>query len=135
MDGDSESPALVSEPCCPKSVRRKPSFVARWKERAQRLREEAHVFYFAFKDPRMPWYGRVVALCSVGYVFSPVQLIPNFIPVIGFADDFVVLILGLKVLRRITPPELVAECRIKAEAARVQGEKNPVPQPEPRQPD
>src|SRR5271169_6810561 len=88
-----------------------------WKERAQRLQKEAHVFYFAFKHPRVPWYARVVAACSAGYLFSPIQLIPSFIPVIGFLDDFMVLFLGAKVVQKLTPPAALRECRELADAA------------------
>lgn len=75
---------------------------------------ESHVLYLVFKNPRTRWYARLVAACSVGYVFSPIQLIPNFIPVLGFADDLLVLFLGAKLLRKITPPDLMAECRLLA---------------------
>ncbi len=121
MNGDSHSPALVSGSCSSNRARRKSTFVTSSKQRAQRLYREAHVFYFALKHPRMPWYARLVAACSVGYVFSPVQLIPNFIPVIGFSDDLLVLFLGVKLLHRITPPEVLTECRELAEAAERQG--------------
>lgn len=86
------------------------------REQGRRIRQEAHVFYFAFKDPRMPWYGRLVAACTVGYLLSPIQLIPSFIPGIGFMDDFLVLALGLKLLRKITPPDVLTECRKLAES-------------------
>ena len=82
-----------------------------WKQRARRIQMEAQVLYFVFKNPRTRWYARLVAACSVGYFFSPIQLIPNFIPVIGFADDLLVLLLGARLLRKITPPDLLAECR------------------------
>jgi len=88
-----------------------------WKQQAQRLHKEAHVFYFAFKHPRLPWYARLLAVCTAGYLFSPVQLIPSFIPVIGFLDDFLVLFLGAKLLRRITPPDVLSECRHLADVA------------------
>jgi uncharacterized membrane protein YkvA (DUF1232 family) len=58
-----------------------------------------------------------VAACTAGYLFSPVQLIPSFIPVIGFADDFLVLFLGIKTLHRIIPPDVLMECRELAKAA------------------
>src|SRR5271170_7808600 len=90
-----------------------------WKEQAQKLQKEAHVFYFAFKHPRVPWYARVVAACSAGYLFSPVQLIPSFIPVIGFLDDFLVLFLGARLFKRIIPPDVLAECRRLAESAEI----------------
>ena len=88
-----------------------------WRQQAQRAHREAQVFYFAFKHPRVPWYAKLVAACSAGYLFSPIQLIPNFIPVIGFLDDFLVLFLGAKVIRRIIPPEVLTECREMAAAA------------------
>jgi len=88
-----------------------------WKQRAQRLQKEVHVFYFAFKHPRVRWYAKLVAACSAGYLFSPIQLIPNSIPVIGFSDDFLVLFVAAKVLQRIIPPEVLIECRELADAA------------------
>jgi len=88
-----------------------------WKEQAQRLQKEAFVLYFVFKNPRTPWYVRGVALCSAAYPFSPVQLIPSFIPVIGFLDDFLIVFAGAKLVRRFTPPELLRECREQAAAA------------------
>jgi uncharacterized membrane protein YkvA (DUF1232 family) len=92
-----------------------------WKQRARQLRSELHVFYYVSKHPRAPWYARAVAACSIGYFFSPIQLIPNFIPVIGFIDDLVVLFLGAKLIQRITPPNLLAECREGAEFADISG--------------
>ena len=96
---------------------REPKFVMRWRQQAQRLRKEAHIFYFVFKDPRTRWYTRCVAACTAGYLFSPVQIIPSFIPLIGFLDDFLVLFLGAKAVRRLTPPEVLGECRALADAA------------------
>jgi uncharacterized membrane protein YkvA (DUF1232 family) len=88
-----------------------------WKHQARRVHREAQVFYFALKHPRVPWYGKLVAACTAGYLFSPVQLIPSFIPVIGFLDDFLVLFLGIKMLHRIIPPDVLMECRNLAKAA------------------
>ena len=88
-----------------------------WKQQAQRVHTEAQTFYFAFKHPRVPWYAKVVAVCTAGYLFSPIQLIPSFIPVIGFLDDFLVLFLGVKLLQRIIPPDILAECRQQANDA------------------
>jgi uncharacterized membrane protein YkvA (DUF1232 family) len=86
-------------------------------EHAQRLRKEAHAYYFAFRHPRAPWYARLVAAGIAAYLFSPVQLIPSFIPVIGLLDDVLVLLLGVKLLNRIIPADVLAECRQLAEAA------------------
>jgi uncharacterized membrane protein YkvA (DUF1232 family) len=86
-----------------------------WEQQAQRIHTEAQMFYFAFKHPRVHWYAKLVAACTAGYLFSPIQLIPTFIPVIGLLDDFLVLFLGVKLLQRIIPPEILAECRELAE--------------------
>jgi uncharacterized membrane protein YkvA (DUF1232 family) len=101
----------------PNMVRSKPSWAAGWRRRAQELQKEAHVFYFVFKHPRTRWYARLIAACAAGYVFSPVQLIPNFIPVIGCLDDVVVLLVGAKVLQKLTPADVLAQCRELADAA------------------
>ena len=97
---------------------RSPSWIMSWKRQAERVHTEAYVFYFVFKHPRTRWYARLLAACTASYLFSPIQLIPSFIPVIGFLDDFLVLFLGAKLLQRITPPDLLAECRAKAIASK-----------------
>ena len=91
-----------------------------WRKWAQSLHGEAQVLCFALRHPRVRWYARLVAAGTAAYVFSPIQLIPSFIPVIGFLDDFLVVFLCLKLLKRIIPPDVLAECRNLAEAAAVQ---------------
>jgi uncharacterized membrane protein YkvA (DUF1232 family) len=98
-------------------VRPQPPVAIGWKQQAQRLHKEAHVFYFIFKHPRTRWYTKCVAACTAGYLLSPVQLIPSFIPLIGFLDDFLILFLGAKVIRQLTPPDVLAECHELADAA------------------
>jgi len=94
-------------------------FMASWRQRTQRLQKEAHVFYFLFKHPGTPWYAKSVAALAAGYVLSPIQLIPNFIPVIGSVDDLVVLFVGIKLLQKITPVEVLSQCRQRADAAEI----------------
>ncbi len=98
---------IPSEPASEKS----------WRKQAQRIHQEAQVYYFAFKHPRVPWYAKLIAACSAGYIFSPVQLIPSYIPFIGFLDDFFVLFVGAKLLRKFIPADVLAECRQLADAA------------------
>lgn len=98
-------------------ARRDPVWLANWLRQTQQLRQEAYVFYFVFRDPQTHWYVRLVAACCAAYVFSPVQLIPNFIPLIGCLDDVLVLLLGAKMVQRMTPPDVLQECRALAEAA------------------
>ena len=88
-----------------------------WKQQAQRIHTEAQTFYFAFKHPRVHWCAKLVAAGTAGYLFSPIQLIPSFIPVIGFLDDFLVLFLGIKLLQRIIPPDTLTKCREQANVA------------------
>ena len=93
-----------------------PKFASTWWKQADRLRKEAHVFYFVFKHPRTRWYVKCVAAFPVAYVLSPIQLIPSFIPIIGFLDDFAVLLVGSKLIRVLSPEDLIAECRELADA-------------------
>jgi len=67
---------------------------------------------------------KCVTACSIAYLFSPVQLIPSFIPVVGFLDDFLVLFAAAKLVRRFTPPDLLRECRELAEGAKIGGEEH-----------
>lgn len=88
-----------------------------WKQRAEQLQKQGHVLYFVFKHRRTRWYSKLIAACSAAYVLSPVQLIPNFIPVIGWLDDVLVLFLGAKILQKITPADVLDDCRALAEAS------------------
>ena len=90
-----------------------------WRKQAQRIHREAQMFYFAFKHPRVHWYAKLVAVGTAGYLFSPVQLIPSFIPVIGLLDDFLVLFLGVKLLQRIIPEDVLDECLEQAKVAEI----------------
>lgn len=95
----------------------KPPSAVSWGQRAQRLQKDAHVFYLVFKHPHTRWYARLVAAFTAGYLLSPIQLIPNFIPVIGCLDDMLVLFVGVKLLQRLTPADVLTECRELADAA------------------
>jgi uncharacterized membrane protein YkvA (DUF1232 family) len=103
--------------------RAEPATLMRWREDAHRLKKEAHALYFVFKHPNTHWSVRLVAGCTAAYVFSPVQIIPNYIPVIGVMDDVLVVFLGVKLLRRIAPDQVLAECRSLADAAEILGRK------------
>ncbi len=98
-------------------VGRLTAVLASWSQKAQKLQKEAHVFYFAFKHPGTPWYARLIAACAAGYLLSPIQIIPSFIPVIGFMDDLVVLVVGFKLIQKVIAPSVLKECREQAEAA------------------
>ena len=101
---------------------RDPGLVENWRQQAERLLTDAHTLYFVSKHSRTRWHMKCVTACSIAYLFSPVQLIPSFIPVVGFLDDFLVLFAAAKLVRRFTPPDLLQECRKLAEASKIGGE-------------
>ncbi len=86
-------------------------------ERGQSFQREVCIVCMILKDPRTPWYVRVIAACTVGYLFSPVQLIPSFIPVIGLLDDFAVLWAGFRLIRRLAPGFVTRDCMERAARA------------------
>ncbi len=94
--------------------------IDRWKGRASQLKTESYAMYFACKDPRAPWYAKLVALLVAGYAFSPIDPIPDFIPLVGFLDELVVLPLAIALALRLMPPSVLAEARRRARAAESQ---------------
>jgi len=95
--------------------------IERWKQRARQLKLETYAIYLAYKDPRTPWYARIFAACVVGYAFSPIDLIPDPIPVLGYLDDLVLVPLGVALALRMIPQTVLAECRERAQVAMGQG--------------
>jgi uncharacterized membrane protein YkvA (DUF1232 family) len=92
-----------------------------WKQRARQLKKETYAIYIACKDPRVPWYARLFAGFVVAYAFSPIDLIPDVIPILGYLDDLVLVPLGIILVIKMIPPAVLAECRDKAEAAMSEG--------------
>jgi len=92
-----------------------------WKRRAGRLRVETYAIYLAYRDPRVPWYARLFAAGVVAYAFSPIDLIPDFIPVLGYLDDLVLVPVGVALALRMIPEDVMQECRERAEAAMGEG--------------
>jgi uncharacterized membrane protein YkvA (DUF1232 family) len=86
-----------------------------WKERMQALKKETFALYLASRHPAVPWYAKALALLVVGYALSPIDLIPDFIPVFGYLDDLVLIPLGIMLVIRMIPGEVLAECRLQAE--------------------
>jgi uncharacterized membrane protein YkvA (DUF1232 family) len=86
-----------------------------WRQRARRLKRETYALYLAARDPRVPWYTKALALAIVGYALSPLDLIPDFIPIIGYLDDLLLVPLGIALVLRLTPSGVLAECRAQAQ--------------------
>ncbi len=84
---------------------------------ARIVRRDVHAIYLAARDPRVPWYAKALAACVAGYALSPIDLIPDFIPVLGYLDDLVIVPLGILAVVRLIPPDILAQHRAAALAA------------------
>jgi uncharacterized membrane protein YkvA (DUF1232 family) len=91
------------------------------KGRARRLKREVHVVALALRDPRVPWYARAVAAVVVAYAFSPIDLIPDFVPVLGYLDDLVLVPAGIALTLRLIPAAVLEEHRERADRAMAAG--------------
>ena len=87
------------------------------KARARALKNEAFAIYRAAKDPRTPWYAKALIFFVVAHTFSPIDLIPDFIPVLGLLDELILIPLGIALALRLVPAEAMAEARARADAA------------------
>jgi uncharacterized membrane protein YkvA (DUF1232 family) len=92
------------------------SLIARWKRQAKLLEVKIYTIYLAYKDPRVPWYAKAFTACIVAYAFSPIDLIPDFIPILGYLDDIVLIPLGIALALKMIPKEVIKECEEKAQA-------------------
>jgi len=92
------------------------------KDWARTIKRDVHAIYLAARDPRTPWHAKALALCIAGYALSPIDLIPDFVPVLGYLDDMIILPLGILAVIKMIPPEVMAEHR----AAAADAEERPV---------
>jgi uncharacterized membrane protein YkvA (DUF1232 family) len=84
-------------------------------------KRELDAIYLTARDPRVPWYAKALAICVVAYALSPIDLIPDFVPVVGYADDWMVVTLGSLAVAQLVPPEVIAEHRAAAAMASERG--------------
>jgi uncharacterized membrane protein YkvA (DUF1232 family) len=92
----------------------------KWKEKAKALKQEIHALYLCCKDPRTPWYAKALAGFIVAYALSPIDLIPDFIPVLGYLDELILLPVGIATVRKMIPSVVLDECRLQAKEASMQ---------------
>ena len=85
------------------------------RRRARALKVETLALYHVARDPRVPWYARLFVGVVVAYALSPIDLIPDFVPVLGYLDDLILIPLGLALALRMVPPLVLADCRARAE--------------------
>jgi len=89
--------------------------LSRIKTWAQTLKRDSHAVYLASRDPRVPWHAKVLAVAVAAYALSPIDLIPDFIPVVGYLDDLIIVPLGIWLVVSLIPDEVMAECRARAD--------------------
>jgi len=93
-------------------------FLHTWKRRASRLKMDAYTIYLAYKDPRVPWYAKILIVCVIGYAFSPIDKFLNSIPIIGYLDHLILVPLGVVLaFKKMIPPAVFTDCREKARIA------------------
>ena len=81
---------------------------------AKNLKRQIFILYFAYRDERVPWYVKLFTACIVAYAFSPIDLIPDFIPILGYLDDVIILPLGIMFALKMIPKDVIADCEVKA---------------------
>jgi|HigsolmetaGSP12D_1036236.scaffolds.fasta_scaffold01999_5 uncharacterized membrane protein YkvA (DUF1232 family) len=91
------------------------------KKKAREIKQNLYVLYLAYRDPRVPRHAKLFALCVVAYAFSPIDLIPDFVPVLGYLDDVILVPLGVLLALKMIPPSVVADCKERAEELREKG--------------
>jgi len=96
------------------------SVVGRLRRWARSIKRDVHALYLCARDPRVPWYAKAVALAVAAYALSPIDLIPDFVPVLGYLDDLILVPLGILLAVRLIPPAVLAEHRAAAEDAPLQ---------------
>lgn len=98
-----------------------PPLMEKWKQYAKSIKVETYALYLAYKDPRVPLYARIFAACVAGYAFSPIDFIPDPIPILGYLDDLVIIPAGIWLAFKMIPPAVLEECRIQAREIIQQG--------------
>ena len=86
----------------------------RLKQKSRHLKIEIYALYLAYRDPRVPWYAKAFVALVVGYALSPIDLIPDFIPVLGYLDDLNLIPLGVAVALKMIPEKVMDDCRIRS---------------------
>ncbi|HXG57358.1 MAG TPA: DUF1232 domain-containing protein [Vicinamibacterales bacterium] len=84
---------------------------------ARQIKRDVHALFLAARDPRVPWYAKVAAIAVAAYALSPIDLIPDFIPVLGYLDDLVIVPVGIFLAAKLVPADLMREFRASATAA------------------
>lgn len=98
-------------------------YIRRFKDKALLIKREMGALSLAYKRLDVPWYAKLCTAAVIGYALSPIDLIPDFIPVLGYLDDLVVIPLGILLAVRLIPSNVMEECRVQAESYNKEGKK------------
>ena len=98
-----------------------PNWLLRLKQFAARLETQTYALYYAYQDPRTPWYAKIFSALIVAYALSPIDLIPDFIPVLGYLDDLVIIPAGIWLAVKMIPPDIMRASQLKAEQNKAAG--------------
>ncbi|MCL6559986.1 MAG: DUF1232 domain-containing protein [Firmicutes bacterium] len=85
------------------------------KEKAKQLKKDIPAVFLALKKKETPWYAKILAILTVGYALSPIDLFPDFIPVLGYLDDVIILPLMIAATIKLIPKDIIEQCRIESE--------------------
>ncbi|MBU6392682.1 MAG: DUF1232 domain-containing protein [Planctomycetota bacterium] len=91
------------------------SLLTELKQRVRHLKAETFALYLAARDPRTPWYAKLLVAGIVAYALSPIDLIPDFVPVLGYLDDLILIPIGIALAIKLVPHQVLAECRARAQ--------------------
>ena len=92
-------------------------YIKQWQQKARELKKETYALIFACQDSRVPWYVKLLASCAVAYAISPIDLIPDFIPVLGLLDDLILLPVAIVLILKLIPTDVMDDCRRQAKTA------------------
>ncbi|AKR36163.1 TPA: DUF1232 domain-containing protein [Bacillus thuringiensis] len=99
----------------PIETEEKISIIQKMKKWARNLKKQLLVLYLAYRDERVPWYAKLFTMLVVAYAFSPIDLIPDFIPILGYLDDLILVPLGVYLALKLIPKEVLEDCKRKVE--------------------
>jgi len=89
--------------------------IEKWKHSARKLKAETYALYLAYRHPDTPWFAKIFAGLVIAYAFSPIDLVPDFVPILGYLDDLILVPLGIALALKMIPDTVMADCRIQAQ--------------------
>ncbi|GKX65892.1 YkvA family protein [Inconstantimicrobium mannanitabidum] len=85
--------------------------IKEFKQKMKKIKKDVYVLYNAYRHPKTPWYVKILAILVIAYAVSPIDLIPDFIPILGYLDDLLIIPAGITLVIKLIPPEVIEECR------------------------